>query len=123
MTAALDEVLERDHLAANEAARDVRVDRRRRLERGLTAAQSPGARLLVAPREERQQAGFVEERRDCSLECRLALAEGRSLVGAELGELAFQLEIETALAVDDAEQRLGRKRLELGRDLVGIVGQ
>ena len=55
MRARLDQVAPVDHLAADEAARDVGVDRLRGVERGLALAQRPGARLLLARGEERDQ--------------------------------------------------------------------
>src|SRR5918996_3864841 len=56
-----DEVVPADHLGADESARDVRVDRRRCLERVLPATQRPGARLLVAGREETDQPELLAE--------------------------------------------------------------
>ena len=51
----LDEVLPADHLAADEAAGDVGVDRLGGVERGLAVAERPRARLLVAGGEERDE--------------------------------------------------------------------
>ena len=59
--AGLDEVLPVDDLAADEAAGDVGVDRGGRVERGLAAAERPGARLLLARGEERDQVELVAE--------------------------------------------------------------
>ena len=55
MRAELDEVAPVDDLAADEAARDVGVDRTGRVERRLAVPQRPGARVLLAGREERDQ--------------------------------------------------------------------
>src|SRR3954464_7514467 len=52
IAAELDQVVPPHHLAADEASRDVRVDRRGGLQRGLTAAQRPAPRLRLAGREE-----------------------------------------------------------------------
>ena len=60
---ALEEVVPANHLAADEAARDVGVNRVRRLERRLTVAERPGARLLVPDGEERDQAERLLQRR------------------------------------------------------------
>src|SRR5260221_3621653 len=49
------EVVPVDHLAADEAARDVRMDRAGGIHRGLAGAQRPRARVLLARREERDQ--------------------------------------------------------------------
>ena len=46
LRAALDQVVPADHLAADEAAGDVGVDRLRRLERGLAVPERPGSGLL-----------------------------------------------------------------------------
>src|SRR5581483_10109088 len=70
MRTELDEVAPVDDLAADEAAGDVGVDRLGGVERGLAVAQRPGASLLFAGGEERDQlqrvaqsAGHVVERR------------------------------------------------------------
>src|SRR5947209_8557398 len=59
--AAIDQVAPADHLAADEPARDVRVNPGRRLERRLATAQRPGPRLGVAGREEDDQVERLEE--------------------------------------------------------------
>src|SRR5258707_6117503 len=51
--AELDEVVPADHLAADEAACDVRADRRGGIDRRLAAAKRPRPRLLLASGEER----------------------------------------------------------------------
>ncbi len=56
---ALEQVVPADDLGADEAARDVRVDRLRRVERGLAVLQRPRARLGVADGVERDQAERV----------------------------------------------------------------
>src|SRR5207253_3942009 len=55
MRARRDEIVPPQHLDADEAARDVGVDRGRRVERRLAAAKRPGPGLLLAGREERDQ--------------------------------------------------------------------
>src|SRR5215217_706691 len=47
-----DEVVPADHLAADEAARNIRMNRARRLDRGRAAPQRPRPRLLLAGGEE-----------------------------------------------------------------------
>src|SRR6478735_5595466 len=74
-TPRLDEVAPRNHLAADEPPRDVGVDRRRRIERRPTLRERPGPCLLVAAREEREQAGRLEEVRQHPLETRGSVAE------------------------------------------------
>src|SRR5438105_15062287 len=59
--ARLDEVAPSDHLRADEAARDVGVDRLRGVERSLAAPQRPCARLLFARGEEADQVERLEE--------------------------------------------------------------
>ena len=53
--AGVEQVAPRDRLGADEAARDVGVDRRGGVERRLAAPQRPGPRLLLARGEERDQ--------------------------------------------------------------------
>src|SRR5580765_7643903 len=59
--AGFDEVFPADHLGPDEATRDVRVDRFRRLERRPSASQRPRARLLVARSEEADQSQLVAQ--------------------------------------------------------------
>jgi hypothetical protein len=122
--AELDEVAPADHLAADEAARDVGVDRRGRIERRLSLPERPRPRLLLARGEERDQ---VERRRQPArdlVERRGAAAAelGRLLVG-QLGELGLELQVDAAGAVLDRDQRLRRQRLELARQLLRVVGE
>ena len=113
--AGIEQVVPADHLAADEAARDVRVDRAAGLERGLAVAQRPGSRLLLAGGEERDQAEGVLEPPHDLVERRRAVAErGRLLVG-ELGQLRLELAVDPGGPVDDRDQRLRRQRVELGR--------
>src|ERR1051325_1661632 len=58
------EVVPADHLAADEAPREVRVDRPCRVERGLAAPQRPGPRLLIAGGEEGDQVELLLEAPD-----------------------------------------------------------
>ena len=79
--AELDEVVPVDHLAADEAARDVGVDRARGVERGLAVAQRPRPRVLLAGGEERDQVERLREAAGDVLERRLAaVAERRRLL-------------------------------------------
>ena len=64
MRAALEEIVPVDDLGADEAARDVRVDRLGGLERGLAVPERPRARLRVADREERDEPERVLETND-----------------------------------------------------------
>src|SRR6266536_3513127 len=73
-TPRLDEVAPRNHLAADESARDVGVDRRR-LERGSPTYKRPGPRLLLPAGEEREQSGRLEHVRQHPLEARRPVAE------------------------------------------------
>jgi hypothetical protein len=59
--AQLDEILPVQDLAADEAARDVGVDRRSGVESGLAVAERPGARVLLAGGEERDQVERARE--------------------------------------------------------------
>ena len=109
-----DEVVAADHLAADEPARDVGVDRPRRVERGLPVPQRPGARLLLARGEERDQVERVAEPADDLLERgRATVAERRGLLVGQLGQLRLEREVDAARAVLDRDQRLRRQRLEL----------
>ncbi len=122
MRAELDEVAPVDDLAADEASRDVRVDRAGRIESGLAVAQRPGAGVLLARREERDQVERLREPAGDLLECRLApVAERSRLLVGQLGELGLELQVDSRRAVDDREQRLGRQRLELARQLALVV--
>src|SRR5215208_6016102 len=79
--ARLDEVLPVDHLAADEPPRDVGMDRLGGVERRLSVAERPGARLLLAGGEERDQVERVAEApRDLIEGRRAAVTEGSSLV-------------------------------------------
>src|SRR5439155_13804187 len=81
MRARLDEVVPAHDLAADEAAGDVGVDRRRCVERRLAAPERPRARLLVAGGEERDQVERVLQPDDDLLERRApAVAERRRLL-------------------------------------------
>src|SRR5947207_9658353 len=91
-TPRLDEVAPADHLAADEPARDVGVDRRRRIERGPALRERPGPSLLLAAREEREQAGRLEQVREHPLEAGGPLTELGRLLGRQLGQLGLQLE-------------------------------
>ena len=102
-----------DHLAADEAAGDVGVDRRRRLEGGLPVAERPGARLLVADGEEGDQPERLLQPAHDLVERRRAVAKlGRLLVG-QVGELRLELAVDPVRAVLDREERLRRQRVEL----------
>src|SRR5262245_63074560 len=66
--ARLDQVVPVDHLAADEAPGDVGVNRAGCVERRLAVAQRPGARLLLAGGEERDEVERVTEPADDLLE-------------------------------------------------------
>src|SRR5215218_2352600 len=122
--AGLDEVLPVDHLAADEPARDVGVDRLGGIERRLPVAERPRARLLLAGREEGDQVERVAEaRRDLVERRRAAVTEGRSVLVVHFGQLRLELQIDSARAVLDREQRLRRQRFELGRELAVEGGE
>src|SRR5207302_9441953 len=120
--AGLDEVVPADHLAADEPAGEVRVDRRGGVECRLTTAQDPGARLLLAGGEEADQAELLAEPADNVLQGRRALAEAGGMV-AELGQLGLELQVDSLRTVLERQQRLRRQRLELGRKLSRPVGE
>ena len=91
----------------------------------LALPERPGAGLLVAAGEERDQPDGLEQAREHGVEARGALAELGRFLGWQLGELGLELQVEAAVpAVDDADQRLCRERLELGRKgaVVGAQG-
>src|SRR5699024_3738182 len=106
MRARVEEIFGRDHLAADEPARDVRVDRRRRVERGLAVTERPRARLLLAGREERDQTERVLQAPHDLVERGRPVAELRGLLVGELGELRLQLAVDATGPVLDREQRL-----------------
>ena len=100
-------------LAADEPARDVGVDRLGRIERRLAVAQRPGARLLLAGREERDQVERVAQApRDLVERARAAVAVRGGLLVRQLGELGLELQVDAARPVLDGDQRLRRQRLE-----------
>src|SRR5579864_3388360 len=109
-----DEVVPADDLAPDEAARDVGVNRRRGVERGETTAQSPRAGLLLARGEERDEVERFRELAHDLAERRLAGAAklGR-LFRRQLDELGLELQVDSAGAVLDRDQRLRRQRFEL----------
>src|SRR5207244_12754206 len=123
MRAVLDEVVPADHLAADEAARDVRVDRLGGVERGPTAAERPRAGLLVAGREEDDQVERLLQAADDLVERGLAFAERGGLLWRELGELGLELEVDPSRSVLDREQRLRGQRLERRRNRATVVGE
>src|SRR5581483_3273690 len=120
--AELDEVAPIDDLAADEATRDVGVDRLRRVEGCLAVPERPRTRLLLAGGEERDQVERLRKPRGDRVERRRAAAAelGRLLV-RKLGELGLEQQVDPAGAVLDRDQRLRRQRLELRRQLARIV--
>src|SRR5205085_11579072 len=107
VTTAGDEVVPANDLAADEAARDVRVDGLCGVERGLAAPERPGPCLLLACGEERDQVERLREPAHDLAERRLAAApELRRLLRRELRELRLELEIDPVGTVDELEQRL-----------------
>ena len=121
--AGIEQVLRRDHLAADEAARDVGVDRRRRLERGLAPPERPRARLLLARGEERDQPERLLELADDLVERGRPVAELRRLLLRELGELRLELAVDPPGPVLDREEGLRRQRVERLRELARPVGE
>src|SRR6266516_405493 len=121
--ARLDQIAPANHLATNEPAGDVGVDRRRGIERGLPSAQRPGAGLVLSSGEERDQNDRLEETprdlADCS---RLAFAEGSGLLVGQLRQLGLELRVQAAGTVSNLDQRLRRQRLEPWRQLPGPLG-
>src|SRR4029078_8454823 len=98
-------VVPADHLAANEPARDVGVDRLRRVERRLAAPQRARAGLLIARGEEADQPQLLAQPPDDLLERRRALSKLRSII-AELRQLGLQLEVDASRAVLHGPQPL-----------------
>src|SRR6476646_5231062 len=122
--ARLDQITPADHLATDEPARDVRMDRRRRIERGLAATQRPGARLVLGSREERDQIDGLEEApRDLADRSRRAFPERSGPDFRQLGQLGLELGVQAAGTVANLDQRLRRQRLEPRRQLPGPLGQ
>src|SRR5580765_5614892 len=113
-----DEVVPADHLATDEAPRNVGVDRARRVERRAAAAERPRARLLLARGEERHEIERLEEPpRDLADRRGATVAERRGLLLRKLRKLGLELSVDASGPVLDREQRLRRKRLELRRQL------
>src|SRR2546421_1966392 len=137
----LDEIVPAHNLAADEAARNVGVDRLRRVEGGLATPERPGPCLLLARGEERDQVERLREPAyDLSERGLASAAELRRLRQLELSQLSLELEVDAgcgcksrrqsrrlaaedraafggARTVDEFEQRLRRQRLELGGQL------
>src|SRR5207248_1679572 len=124
VAAGRDEIVPAHDLAADEAARDVGMNRLRRVDRGFPASERPGPRLLLAGREERDQVERLDQPAHNLAERGFAAAAelGRLLVG-QVGELGFELQIDSLRAVYQLEQRLRRERIELGWQLLLPVGQ
>jgi hypothetical protein len=120
--AGVDQVAPGDHLAADEAARDVGVDLARGFERGTAAAQRPRARLGRADREEGDQSERLLEPLGHLLERGRAVAEGSGFLLGQLAELALEQKVDSARAVLDDHHRLRRQRLEGVGDLAVVVG-
>src|SRR5581483_9770093 len=120
----LDEVVPAHDLAADEASRDIGVDRRRRVDRGAAPPERPRARLLLARGEERDHVEGLREAPNDRREGRLAAgAELRRLLVRHLRELGLELQVDPGRAVHDRQERLPRQRLELGRELVPPIGE
>ena len=84
----------------------------------------PGARLLVAGGEEADQVERLEEPPHDLARAPRALAErGGLLVGSSSASSASSLPSIPPGPFTSGEQRLRRQRLELGRQLAGVVGQ
>ena len=108
-----DEVLPVDHFAADEATRDVGVDRLRRIERRRAAAQSPGSRLLLTSGEERDQVQRVTQPADNLFQRRAAtVTKRRRILFGQLRQLGLERQVDPAGPVLDRDQRHRRQRLE-----------
>src|SRR5262249_6283927 len=121
--ARINEIGPADHLATDEAARDVGMDRPGGVDRRLTAPERPGPRLLLGSREERDQVDRAEQRARDLADRGRAVAKLRRLVLGELGELGLELRVDAAGAVADLDERLRRQRLEPGRELAWPLGE
>jgi len=117
----LDEVAPADHLAADEAAGDVRMDRLRGLERRLAAAKRPGPRFVLAGREERDQVNGREEAAGHLAERRSALPVGGCLLLGQLGEFGLELRIQALRPVAELDQRLRRTAIALRDGVAAVV--
>ena len=116
MGAGRDEVVPPDHLAADEAPRDVGVDRGGGIQGGRAVPQRPGPGLGVTGREEDHEIQDGDEPADDVLQCRrAAVSELRRLVGREVVELGLEREVDSVW--------LRRQRLQLGRKLTGPVAK
>src|SRR5205814_497845 len=120
--AGLDQVAPADHLAADEATRDVGMDLARRVERRAAAAKRPRARLGRPDREERDQPERFLEPSGHVLERRRAVAKSGSLVDGQLREFGLELQVDPAGPVLDRDRRLRGQRLERVRDLAAVAG-
>jgi hypothetical protein len=118
-----EQILGRDHLAADETAGHVAVDRRCGIERGPAAPERPRTGLVLTGGEERDQPERLGEPPHDLVEGRWPVAKLGSLVVRELGELGFELAVDPRRAVLDGEQRLRRQRVELRRKLARPVGE
>src|SRR6185503_6024167 len=91
------EVVPADHLAADEAARDVGMDRPGGVERGASSAQRPRTRLLLASGEERHEVEHLEQpARDLADRRGAPVAERGRLLVRQLRELRLELRVDTA---------------------------
>ena len=104
-----DEVVGGDHLAADEPARDVRVDRSRRLERRLAGAKgsrrasspfSPAVKNVIRPRDSRAAARLSSSADGPS-------RNSAALLLGELRELRLQPPVDALRTVLHREERLG----------------
>ena len=89
----VEQLLRVAHLSANEAARDIRVDARSGVERGLALAKIPRAHLGVARGEERDEpqqlvrtAGDAEQTRLLETE---VVQESSAIGGVQLGDVVL----------------------------------
>ena len=84
--------------------------------------QRPGARLLLAGGEERDQVERVAQPLHDLVERRgSAVAKSLGLLVGQLGELRLELQVDPRRAVDDRDQRLRRQRLEPVRQLARVL--
>src|SRR5260370_10843005 len=97
-----DEIVPADHLAADEASRDIGADGVGGFDRGLPLAKCPRSGVLLTRTEERNQVQRLDEpAHDLAERGLAAAAELRGLRAGPLGELRLQLQVDSARAVFD----------------------
>ena len=81
------------------------MDRPTGIERGLALPECPGASLLVADGEERDQAESVGELPRHLVERRGAVAELRRLLVGEIRKFRLELEVDAGGPVDERDEQ------------------